>query len=735
MLSSFIGLESLPIEIRDKSCQEIIDYILDLYRTIKPTPLFRTKLMVVGYSGIGKTTLLDCLLPLNGYLTSGNEKFWYHLQGKYLYKYKNENDKTSLEDIVFENQQWEIEKMTDKNGDYGFILKKIVVPIKTIELICPNEENRELWFEKLGRQIHHLSTRGIDIRRQELNYPIIKQLFKDFRKNEGIQLDIENEKLEMSVWDFAGQNEYYNSHHYFLSARSVFIIGWKISDGDLGIEGLKFWLQVLKTHLSSSNIDAQSGKPLFSIIIVGTHLDHREVREELRPKREQKIRELLENLEIDISIKIFEVSCSSLKNIDSLQKEIFEETFSHSYMGEIVPEDYLLIEKAISELRIKYQDLPLIELTELQRFIETDLKRSIEMQVMKRGLSLLSAWGECIYFDKPIELSTLVVLDPKFLSKEIFVGLFNPEMASNYENGIIPHSDLKYIWSSYSKREDFNRLAEKLLLLMEKFEVCFQLYEDEDDFIPNFKEDRDETSETREFDPTAISTTTTKKGSKVRKESDFFSRKSVFPLLLPENPQEEISSWWPIECPDGKIELERVFGFNVTPQEMIGRLFVRIHKVIDEKHLWKNGMYFDKGQIQSLLKVDIEKNQLSIEIRGTMRSSCIKLMNSLENEILVSVENYQGVSMNQYVRSPHFSEALLTIEEINEDAKRKKTERKLICPKTKKPIEVEYMLKRAGLMDEVQSPLSSLFFFSKFFFSFFFLFFSLFFLSFFFENL
>lgn len=52
------------------------------------------------------------------------------------------------------------------------------------------------------------------------------------------------------TWDFGGQNEYYATHQYFLSKRSLYIVVWKITDGHRGIAEILQWLvniQVTKT--------------------------------------------------------------------------------------------------------------------------------------------------------------------------------------------------------------------------------------------------------------------------------------------------------------------------------------------------------------------------------------------------------------------------------------------------------------------------------------------------------
>ena len=54
-------LTTLPLEMREKPAAEIIQYILDLKKD--SVALHRTKLLVVGYEKVGKTSLLECLFP------------------------------------------------------------------------------------------------------------------------------------------------------------------------------------------------------------------------------------------------------------------------------------------------------------------------------------------------------------------------------------------------------------------------------------------------------------------------------------------------------------------------------------------------------------------------------------------------------------------------------------------------------------------------------------------------
>lgn len=84
---------------------------------------------------------------------------------------------------------------------------------------------------------------------------------------DGISIEDWNVSLEngstltYSMWDFAGQSVYYNTHQFFLSPKGIYLLVWNVR---LGSEyaGLEFWLSSISCHAP--------GAP---VIIVGTHVD------------------------------------------------------------------------------------------------------------------------------------------------------------------------------------------------------------------------------------------------------------------------------------------------------------------------------------------------------------------------------------------------------------------------------------------------------------------------------
>ncbi|GFS20600.1 lethal(3)malignant brain tumor-like protein 1, partial [Elysia marginata] len=98
-------------------------------------------------------------------------------------------------------------------------------------------------------------TDGIDITEWKLDTNYLNKM--------GIKTESEDsdQPLHFSVWDFAGQTVYYNTHQFFLSNRAVYLLLWNIR---LGFEhaGLDFWLSSVACHA-----------PKAPILVVGTHCD------------------------------------------------------------------------------------------------------------------------------------------------------------------------------------------------------------------------------------------------------------------------------------------------------------------------------------------------------------------------------------------------------------------------------------------------------------------------------
>jgi len=685
-LDNYTGLEIIPIEIKSKGAQEIAKYILDLDLAKSSQSIYRTKLMVVGYENVGKTTILDCLFPIRDFGETKEmfqkSKCLIELEGKYFRKYILKELNKDPKEIILENRKWNIQELKETGLE--------LIPLndrsqKKLEIYFKDQETRGKWIERLKRVTLNSATHGIEVNTHIWNSSTLNQLqnknLETKQNGNEEKKDKEDEHVEFSTWDFAGQNDYYNTHHYFLSNRSIFLVLYRMDKGIKGLESLDFWLKSLSSHLNQNYCD-EKGKPFYTIIIVGTFLDlingnQNDVDKNLR---QTKIMEMYEKNGLKSPPFYFEVSCSTLENIEELREIIFNNSLSHSYMGEKIPIGYLTIEKSIYELKKLKQDHPIIGIQDLISYIQSQFQSSFDIEFVKRALRLLHEWGICIYFDNPIELSNIIVLDPQHFTKNILGDLFKADESIRQMrlNGIIDYSQLNKIWNGPTN------LIDIYLSLLQKFEVCFIL---KDQLIGNENENGNQ-------------------------------KKLIIPNLLSEDKiktiEDKLREKWPITIPLETIEIERIFSFNQVPSEMVSRLLVRFHDRIVNNIIWRRGVLLkcfnkknenesENESVLCLLEVKMSENLFEIRIRGKERKECLEMMKYIYEEVKIVSGNYKGVRWIECVRSPHFSKGLINLDDIHQDCKLELKDRKLICPITHFPIYGENLLFKTGLLDTLDA--------------------------------
>jgi len=618
-IENYQGLGIIPKEILDQGLKAVVNFLLDLFRSPEGEAHYRSKIMTVGYESIGKTTLLDCIFPIMGELFQKEVKlmkkerkaYFFVLKGKYLMKFSDKwaylsswQSPEPLEEVELNHREWSVTKNNEKadKGRYGIIISPLKQDkqSKVIDIFTKSQEEQDAWITRLKRICFNEATHGISIANPDLNeHPMVA-------KKMAIQKEITGKeaKLGISVWDFAGQHDYYNSHHYFLSTRTVFLVLYRLDQGEEGLEGLSFWIRSLSAYLDPSTCNQE-----FSIVIVGTYLDClNEIQRSKKRERAFKAQEICVENGLDVAFQYFEVSCSTLENINDVEEAIYNSMFNHTYMGERVPKSYIIIENAVRELRIFNQDLPIVNIQAIIDHCKDQLP--LELETVKRALSLLSLWGECIYFADHPDLQKILVTKPSFLTKDVLSSLFNPANRADFNQGKLHHQKLQGIWKHLSlgslSNLDFWELAKILMNLMQRFEVCFELEPD-----------------------------------KGKEGLPFEERESLFPGHLPmkegiERSKEE-KKIWPMDPPyDRPVEIERSILFNVLPIELVSRLLVKLHHLIQDNLVWKNQviLFDEKNDTQAFLRISNDENSFCVTLRGKSRERCEHMMDQIVQEAI-----------------------------------------------------------------------------------------------------
>ena len=260
------------------------------------------------------------------------------------------------------------------------------------------------------------------------------------------------------TWDFGGQTEYYATHQYFLSKRSLYLVVWKITDGERGMNEIQQWL-----------INIQARAPNSPVIIVGTHYDV--VKDEFPPSfsdyLQQRIREKFINITdpekcgLPRVLDSVEVSCKTRENMRLLAHLLYDTAFSLRLPGsktklleQKIPATYLALEDVVggiaAELRTGGND-PVLNQEQFELAVNHELAAKYNgMQLrdtteLNQATKFLHENGLLLHYDDAT-LRDLYFLDPQWLCDVLSHVVTVREINPFARNGIMRLEDLRHVF-------------------------------------------------------------------------------------------------------------------------------------------------------------------------------------------------------------------------------------------------------------------------------------------------
>ena len=187
-------------------------------------------------------------------------------------------------------------------------------------------------------------------------------------------------------------------------------------------------LKSLRSHLPKPKEGQEKEIPKeYSIIIIGTHSDQFKGD---WTEYKKKIEEIYKKMGFNFPILQISVSChpKKMENIGILFDTILNLSLEHSYMGELIPETLLVIERILTKMREEKEEekrkeeekkkedptrkavIPMITIDELKERLKELKKYEFTDDLIRQALSLLHEWGEIVYFSSPSSLSNIIIL-------------------------------------------------------------------------------------------------------------------------------------------------------------------------------------------------------------------------------------------------------------------------------------------------------------------------------------
>ncbi|XP_053262089.1 leucine-rich repeat serine/threonine-protein kinase 2 isoform X3 [Podarcis raffonei] len=280
-------------------------------------------------------------------------------------------------------------------------------------------------------------------------------------------------ELELSVWDFGGQEEFYSAHPHFMTQRALYLTVYDLSKGEAEVDAMKPWLFNIKARASSS-----------PVILIGTHLDISNDKQ--RRACVNKITKELMNQRGFPAIRDYHFVNATEESdaMMKLRKTIIKESLNFKIgdqpvVGQLIPDSYLELQKRIlEECKNVPAEFPVIDHKRLLELVQEN-QLQLDENELPHAVHFLNESGVLLHFQDPaLQLSDLYFVDPKWLCK-IMAQILTVKVEGfpKYPKGIIKRTDVE---NFLLKKSKFPKVYMcKYFRLLEKFQIALPLGEDQ----------------------------------------------------------------------------------------------------------------------------------------------------------------------------------------------------------------------------------------------------------------
>ncbi|XP_065653536.1 leucine-rich repeat serine/threonine-protein kinase 2-like isoform X2 [Hydra vulgaris] len=443
------------------------------------------------------------------------------------------------------------------------------VPYRCIKLMLVGLAGRgkTSLISQLSKKTHSrnkLATVGIEVRRFVLKPP-------------RLALNRTSSKcpsFSVNAWDFAGQEDFYSTHRYFLSCRALYLAVYNASKGAEELKKLTPWL-----------LNIQTVAPYSKVILVGTHADL------CTQESLQSLNAFTKYFLYSSGFPTFHatsiVDCSKENNtIVLLRKEIYKCISKFMFEGKsilekMVPQSYVKLENFIfdkAKTMHNSGELPILSKNHLhQHSIDHGLR--LETAEFNRALMFLTETGSVLNFKDPVhDLKNYIFIDPQWfcqmMARIVTVKEINPYIS---QRGILSKSNAFKLFPEPCFTQNFLELFFRLL---QRFEVLLPISEGK--YLV--------TSKLQSFSPQHL--TAAKLG--YFEDPNIITRRYDFPHIP--------IGFWP-------RLIARILSF---PELTRG---VRLEKLNLEVDYWHNGVFLNCSQSFCLVTGD-EKNLNILDVQS-----------------------------------------------------------------------------------------------------------------------
>ncbi|XP_052058799.1 uncharacterized protein LOC127699103 isoform X1 [Mytilus californianus] len=250
---------------------------------------------------------------------------------------------------------------------------------------------------------------------EDLFYSRVQQSISEIDLEDVLNVELdENEFATIDLWDFAGDRQFYNTHHTFLSKEALYIVTVDMTkdvESILGIDGEdpNFWFQTLHYYGNKVNTRTRMDP---SVILVGTKIDL------CRGNEQGSKKKLFDNCCRESSFKKHIRDFSLLSNTDENNEEVFEKLRLKIFdlakkcpsWDQEIPVRWIHLEKTLLKLS---NEKPIVTRADVIKLGLENLEPIETNEEVDLFLKYHHETGDFVFFE---DIQEYVVLSPQWLS-------------------------------------------------------------------------------------------------------------------------------------------------------------------------------------------------------------------------------------------------------------------------------------------------------------------------------
>jgi internalin A len=457
-------------------------------------------------------------------------------------------------------------------------------------------------------------------------------------------VDVNDQKVKLNIWDFGGQKIMQNTHQYFFTERTLYILVLNARQNEASNK-TKEHLERIKTIAGNS-----------PIIVVGNKVDTNKGefdinRSELREK---------------FNIKGFFGVCSNQEedkdgvydaNFDEFRKAVIAEIGKLDGIHKPFKEEWFAVKDYLESL--KEDKLPFITYHDYLKYcFDKQVREAIDQTEI---VTFLNELGLVVYLQKKkdgiaIEIGDKLIFNPEWLISGVYAVIDNPQKLKR--RAILDYETFTEILNE-CKPENYVYQPEDykyVLNMMLACKLCVKMKNSETDYL--------------------------------------------IPDHLPED-KSKVLQEYEVELGNLEFKINFQFKYKELFDDIFRRFLIAMYDNVYDKYYWKTGVVLTDDHCKALVTADNAENKITIKIEGESSGKRKNFLAVIHKAFRDIYKTYPNLDYSEWIAHKDYPNILksygelLSIEEnIREDA-----ERKVYCEELKRFEHIDNFLDNVRIIE------------------------------------